>query len=334
MDDLFIDTTDVVAASKKEAAVTDIHQLILIHGRDTARQMVDPADRYLVDSAARVMEDEQQRLNLIYSGFSQTSLPLRTPKETVWRREGGAVTLLIESGLEEDGETPVGLPAGPKARIILIYLQTKAKQTNSRRVELGGSMAQWLGRMGVPTGGAAYNEVRRQARRISACKLTFFLHGQKDGQKTLHRHNGRFVQDEILMSATDERQMPLWTEEVFLDEAFFKSLMEHPVPLQEAAVRELASKPMALDIYLWLAWRLHVLEKPLDLSWPALYGQFGGGTSQLKHFKPEFAKNLAMALAVYPGAKVELGQEGAKLHPSYSPVEPRLIRAGSGVRPL
>lgn len=307
--------------------MTGIHELILIHGRDMARQMVDPADRYLVDSAARVMEDERQRLNLIYSGFSQTSLPLRTPKESIWRREGGAVTLLIESGLEEDGITPVGLPAGPKARIILIYLQTRAKQTNSRRVELGGSMAQWLERMGVPTGGAAYKEVRRQARRISACKLTFFLHSEKDGVKLRHRHNGRFVTDEILMTATDDRQLPLWNEEVYLDEAFFKSLMEHPVPLQEAAVRELASKPMALDIYLWLAWRLHVLEQPLELSWPALYGQFGGGTGLLKHFKPEFTKNLAMALAVYPCAKVGLNDMGAVLFPSHSPVGPRLIKA-------
>jgi hypothetical protein len=304
--------------------VGDLHSLILAHGREKAKELVDIDQRHLVDSAARVLEDDHRRLNLIYSGFSQTSLPLRTPKETIWRRTGANVTLLIESGMEEDGETPVGLPAGSKARMILIYLQTRAKQTGSRRVELGGSMAQWLQNMGVPTGGSAYGEVRRQARRISACKLTFFLAHEKDGVKTQHRHNGSFVDDEILMTSTDARQLALWNEEVVLNEMFYASLVQHPVPLLEAGVRELASKPMALDIYCWLAWRLHILDKPLDLGWPALFGQFGGGLRQLKHFKPEFARNLGHALAVYPAANVRVHERGVVLQPSLAPTDSKI----------
>lgn len=306
--------------------MADIHELILLHGRDKARTMVDPADKHLVDSAARILEDEQQRLSIVYSGFSQTSLPLRSVQDRVWRRKGADVTLLIESGTEEDGETLVGLPAGPKARMILVYLQTQAKKTGSPEVELGRSMAAWLENMGVSLGGATYKEVRRQARRINRCKLTFFLHRQIDGKDATHTINGAFVEQGLEFTTPDDpRQGKLWDDRAILHPRFYKSLMEHPVPLQEAAVRELNAKPMALDIYLWLAWRLHVLKEPLQLSWPALFGQFAGGYKVLRQFKPEFAKNLSLALAVYPGAKVELHADGAILYPSRSPIEPRLF---------
>ncbi|WP_170284493.1 replication protein RepA [Roseospira marina] len=289
--------------------------------------MIDLEQRHLVDPAARVLADEHRSLNLIYSGFSQTSLPLRTPKETVWRRSGANVTLLIESGMEEDGETPVGLPAGAKARMILIYLQTRAKQTNSRRVELGRSMAEWLQNMGIAAGGKTYAEVRRQARRISACKLTFFLTTESGGVQTQLRHNGGFVDDEILMTSSNPRQLVLWNEEVVLNEMFYRSLLQHPVPLLEAAVRVLASKPMALDIYCWLAWRLHILDEPLSLSWSALYGQFGGGMSLLRQFRPEFQRNLEHALAAYPEANVTVQPGGIVLAPSRSPIDTKSYKA-------
>jgi hypothetical protein len=63
-----------------------------------------------------------------------------------------------------------------------------------------------------------------------------------------------------------------------LDEVFYEMLRKHPVPLREAALRELADRSASLDLYIWLAYRLHVLCGPLAVTWPALHGQFGEGT--------------------------------------------------------
>lgn len=47
----------------------------------------------------------------------------------------------------------------------------------SRQVELGNSMRDWLGRIGVSVGGKTDRSIRQQAERISRCRLTFHLLG-------------------------------------------------------------------------------------------------------------------------------------------------------------
>jgi hypothetical protein len=79
---------------------------------------------------------------------------------------------------------------------------------------------------------------------------------------------------------------------------------------------------MAIDIYLWLAYRLHVLEKPIKLTWHNLADQFGSGFADIKNFKKKFREPLALALAAYPDAKVMAENGGLVLHPSRPPVEP------------
>jgi hypothetical protein len=79
---------------------------------------------------------------------------------------------------------------------------------------------------------------------------------------------------------------------------------------------------MAIDIYIWLAYRLHSLSAPVPVSWAAVHGQFGAGFQFVRHLKPRFAESLKIALAVYPEAKVTVVPEGLILHPS-APAVPR-----------
>ena len=95
-----------------------------------------------------------------------------------------------------------------------------------------------------------------------------------------------------------------------LSEQFFKQLAEHPVPLEEAAVRAISNNSMALDLYAWLAYRLHVLKGVTSISWTALKGQFGAGFDTMFHFRPSFVENLHLALAVYRSAKVGVTERG------------------------
>jgi hypothetical protein len=83
---------------------------------------------------------------------------------------------------------------------------------------------------------------------------------------------------------------------------------------------------MAIDIYVWLAYRLHSLAKPTPLSWRAVKTQFGAGFAAMNNFKIRFLPNLRLALAVYPQAKVEDdGDKGLILHPSPPPVTKQLV---------
>jgi hypothetical protein len=82
---------------------------------------------------------------------------------------------------------------------------------------------------------------------------------------------------------------------------------------------------MALDLYAWLAYRLHALNAPKPVSWVALKKQFGNGFNRIDNFRTKFTENLRLAMAVYPDAKVQTEDRGIILIPSRPPVAPRLV---------
>ena len=60
----------------------------------------------------------------------------------------------------------VGVPYGSRARLIMLYLQSEALKTINRSVELGKSLLNWLGKMGIPPSGKSIQSIREQAERI------------------------------------------------------------------------------------------------------------------------------------------------------------------------
>jgi hypothetical protein len=274
------------------------------------------------------MADEDGRIGITYSGFCLTGLPhKRLPDDQAWEKRGHRVTLIVQPGLVEgrgrEKSRTVGVPYGARARMILLYLQTQAIRTGSREVELGRSMRDWLGRMGLSWGGETGKTLREQATRIAACNLRFSWEGeQADGWL-----KGGFVRSGLRFHqhSDDDRQPSLWEDRVVLDEVFYEALRRHPVPLRETALRELSDRSVSLDLYIWLAYRLHSLTGPTPVRWAALRDQFGTGYNDLYNFKRDFKKALAPAVAAYPEARIEMEEAGVILHPCRPPVAPRLV---------
>ena len=194
---------------------------------------------------------------------------------------------------------------------MLLFLQSEAVKTRSRDIELGGSMRAWLGTLGLSVGGKTYRLVTQQARRISHCRLTFFLNRGRD---EVFKH-GAFVEGAIHFSERDD-QPSLWKDRVRLDEGFYRALLDHPVPLSESALKAIGPRSMVIDVYIWLAYRLHALQKEIEVGWPALHSQFGAGFDHLRNFRVHFLIALELALAAYPDARVSLGERGVILCPS------------------
>ncbi|CAO3440027.1 Plasmid encoded RepA protein [Azospirillum argentinense] len=203
--------------------------------------------------------------------------------------------------------------------MILLYLQTRALQTDSREVELGRSMHEWLDRMGLSVGGQTYRDIREQASRIAACNLTFAW----EDANSLGFEKDSIVKGGIHFSTADSQQGTLWEDRVLLSEAFFRELKAHPVPIWEPALRHIQNNSSSIDIYIWLAYRLHVLSRPTTITWPAVFEQFGAGYSRLRDFRKRFVEALQLALAVYPDARVDVEEHGLLLHPSPPPIPER-----------
>jgi len=252
----------------------------------------------------------------------QTYLPYRDPGPDVrvWEKESWFVSLSLEAGSIKNPETrkwvPLGLPFGPKPRLILSHLNAEALKSGSTKIDVEDSFTAFVQRIQkrTPTGPeiAVYKD---QLSRIATVIIRMAM--VKDG------HAFQFDSEVItafeLPIESDEQQCILWPLSIRLSHEYFTSLQNHAVPLDERALSGLAHSAMALDIYAWLAQRLHRVPrgKPQFIAWAALEDQFGAG------YKPD----LALALSHYPSAKVEGDSHGLTLYSSPPPVKKRMVLA-------
>ena len=184
--------------------------------------------------------------------------------------------------------------------------------------------------MDKKAGGNSYRLAREQAERIATCRFTF--HSERDGVRAIR--NQSIVEEGLIFLPDSERifdvrQPSLFQESVILSESFFRTLKEHAVPLEERAIRHVSNSSMTMDVYCWLAYRLHALKRPTPISWAALHSQFGRGYGQLAAFKRQLlSKTLPAALAVYPEAAdrgVEVTEKGLVLKPARPPIAARAV---------
>jgi hypothetical protein len=306
-----------------------VHDILGERGRQATLQL--DFDRQVVEAAAAYMADEDAGVGFLYSGWCQAALPHRRLEDSRgWQVEGDRYCLIVEPGMRRGpGGEPVhvGVPFGSRARLILIYLQSEALRTGSREVVLGKSLRDWMERMGIPIGGKNLSAVREQTERISRCRLTFEV---RQGNR-LGLANQNIMDSAIFLEpGIEEHQTNLFAQTARLSEAFYEGLKKHPVPIEEAAIGAISNNSMAIDIYCWLAYRLHSLSRPTPLSWGAVKAQFGTGFVAMNNFRTKFVPNLKLALAVYPQARVELDElgKGLILHPSKPPVAPKQLAVG------
>jgi hypothetical protein len=129
----------------------------------------------------------------------------------------------------------------------------------------------------------------------------------------------------------DERQRVLWPSTVRLSEEYFQSLAQHAVPLDERAISALSHSAMALDIYAWLAQRLHRIEfgKSQFVPWKSLKDQFGWGYKGMNDFRRVFLKTLGQVHSQYRGARIGIDDRGMTLHHSPPPIQGRIATVSS-----
>lgn len=310
-------------------------QLMRVYSREDALQKAETgrADRRLIETALRFYATEDGDIGVTYSGFCIISLPhkpLKSPRDRWERRllqHGCAMT--IEPGfLELGGRTvELGVPYGSTARLIMIYLQTEALRHNSREVMLGRSMYDWLNRMGMSIGGNSYRQVKEQAMRLSACSLRFTWDGISGGRRAAAFKKDSIIEAGMIFVDNDRSaaQCSLWEDTIMLSQTFFEKLKEHPVPINVGAVRGISNRSLAIDIYVWLAYRLHTLGAPTRVLWPQLMEQFGPGYRHLRQFRAKFLESLSFALVVYPEAEVEWDEQGLVLKPSAPAIPQRRL---------
>lgn len=315
-------TVDGKVRKKAADEMGEVHRLLMEHGKAKVLQL--DLDRRVIEAAAGYMASEDKEVGFLYSGWAQSALPhKRIADDATWQIHTDHVSLVVQPGFRPSltgDAVPIGVPYGSRALLIFLYLQSEALKSNSRDVPLGKTLHAWLKRLDISVGGTSMASVRDQAERISRCRMSSQV---KQGNHVgLVNQNildtAMFVQDETVQGS-------LFIETAKLSEMFFEQLKRHPVPVEEDAVKHISNNSMAIDLYCWLAYRLHSLSGPQQVTWKALHSQFGRGLPKIPQFKWYFKKTLELALAVYPDASISVGDKGLTLKPSRPPVTPRTL---------
>jgi hypothetical protein len=265
-----------------------------------------------------------RELVFAHTVMAQCSLPYRDPGPgvRVWERKNGQVHLKIMAGEamhpEKGRLVELGLPFGPKPRLILAHLNAEALRTASPEVHVESTLSAFTRRIGLHRHGRNIRTVKDQLARLSAASIRLGLMGEGRAVTI----NTQIVTAFDLWFPKDERQRVLWPSTVRLSLDYFESLQRHAVPLHERALAALAHNAMALDLYAWLAQRLHRVPvgRPQLVPWRALKDQFGWHYNSIRKFRQVFRPTLELALAQYPGARIELDGGGLTLHHSPPPV--------------
>lgn len=281
-------------------------------------------------------------LSFLHSGLCQTCLPHRRPPKnsTIWKRTSGRFTLMVTPGVLDREDRPVmtrrvvgdrneefyvGVPYGPKARLILIYLQTEGMK--SRLVSLGPSLSAFMRSLGLAvTGGerGTINAVREQSLRIARCNFTMQWIDRQPGMERTIVADARIVDGlEFWRDATCQE----WNGEVELSDRFHTHLKQHAVPLDKRGLALLAGNSLGLDLYALFAYRLPRLKQATQLRWVHLQAQIGAEFKKSCDLALHVRNVLPTVLSAYPTANVEMTREGLIVRPS-KPAVPRTMVPG------
>jgi hypothetical protein len=302
-----------------------------------ARLTLTRQQQRILDTSTAIRSDPPERIEFLHTVQCQCGIPYKNPGDDVreWDRKQGNASLRIEAGSAIDPRTgnftKLGLPYGEKPRLVLIHLATEAVRTGSPVVDVEESMTAFARSLGLETNGQQLRSLKDQLARLASSTVRMGV--VEEGRAV--QVNTQFVAAFDLWFPKQADQRVLWPSSVRLSEEYFQSLGKHAVPLDHRAVGILASSSMALDVYVWLAQRLHRVAagKPQRITWAALNEQFGQGFARVRDFRRRFLQTLHHVQAAYPTAKLSADEVGVTLSHSPPPVPRRYTSVLSGTSP-
>lgn len=295
---------------------------------------VTPIKRRMIESSVEIMgQPVPDDFLYQHTLFCQTVLPYRDPGQVrTWERAQGDTRLYLEAGRIYDQNTdspkPVGLPFGPAARLIMCHLNTEALRRGSPSIEVEGSMTAFVRRLqGFEPNGAQIRRFKDQVARLSAALIRMVLVREERALQV----DTKIISSFELWKDKSEEGQGTFPSVIYLSPQYFESLQSHAVPLDERAIAAIAHNAMALDVYCWMAQRLHRVDPKRGqfLAWTNLHEQFGQGYNRVRAFRAAFLNVLKLVKAQYPAAKFGTDQGGMMLFNSPPPVQRRAVLVGA-----
>lgn len=287
-------------------------------------QLITQQEAKLIEAGVAIATNPPgtEDMAFTHTVLCQVGLPRAKVEGREFMRQSGAAWINVQSGYLDEGNGPVlqPIPYGPTPRLALAWANTWAVRNKESAVPIGDSAAEFLKLMGMDDQGARYMTLRTQMHALAAARMQLGFRGRT--------YNGQPVkQFDAWQSNKDTKQRNFWPGLLVFSDDYFSSLLDSAVPLDARALMALKGSALALDVYTWLAHRLHRIEgRGVTLHWKSLREQFAQeyiGKDADKDFKKKFLPALSKVLTVYPQAKVKPVSGGVLLLGSPPPIMPK-----------
>jgi len=242
-----------------------------------------------------------------------TTLPHRLPKSHRFERVNGRHCLRMRAPRR------VGLPYGSYTRLLLVYLTTEAVRTKNPEIQLGttpNDLARKLGLSVISGPRGTAPRLEDQLRRLLSTRLEWKtsvgLHPTTSGAAfvTADCHLLPRLARQLLPRQSD------WQPEIVLGQSFFEEITRSAVPVDLRAIHQLRGSPLAIDLYVWLTYRMSYLKKPTLIPWESLKAQFGADYARRRDFRRKAVAHLSNVVRIYPAVRIGQTQSGLRLYPS------------------
>ena len=249
------------------------------------------------------------------------SLPRTNPGNRLqYKRVNGPYKLIMIAGGDNK------LPFGNVPRLLMAWLCTEAVRTQSRELVLGSSLSEFMGKVGMASVGGARTRLRNQMKRLFRCQIEL-IHEHEHGDRSIASR----VADrtEFWWNERKPNERTLWDSKIRLGEDFFQEIVRHPVPLDLNILKALSRSPLGLDLYLWAVYRTFTLKRPIRLSWPRLYRQFGVDPAKaddnrtVQDFRKDCLRELKKIKLAWPDLNYYTPKGVLQLYPSKPAIAPR-----------
>jgi hypothetical protein len=119
------------------------------------------------------------------------------------------------------------------------------------------------------------------------------------------------------------RRPRFWRPRILLSHEFFLEVTRAAVPIDLRAIQNLKRSPLAIDLYIWLTYRMSYLRRPCLNPWEALKDQFGSGYSRTRDFRRRLLVHLGTVVDLYSTVRLQTKSSGLLLLPSPAHVPAR-----------
>lgn len=293
--------------------------------KEHSLKLVNNKKLSLAQHVAEVTAQDAYSIGYMPKFLTITTLPHSDTEELIYQRTAqfgvSQTTLTIFSRF--------GVPYGLIPRRILAWVCAEAIKTKSPRIHLGKSQASFLTNIGVGDNSLNLSNFKEQSKRLFSSAITVDLatyEQRKDIQILEFQQIFIAKKATFLWQPHKNSEDAEWECELTLSDEFFESLMDKAIPIDMRIITNLSSS-LAIDMYVFLCWRLSYLKEKILMPWKELKNRLGSNYPDTSRgradFKTNAKKQLKEVLILQDNFKVDIAKEGLFISPSHLQISKR-----------